>query len=107
MHPGEPPTVAGEESKPGGKLLACKGVRKQPTACFDVISSASSSSSKSALFKCDLLLANDYLFYKDLEDFRVPSSLASHGTFGFQENLQVALPQGCSEPCPQAHLYFD
>lgn len=49
--PGEPPMVAGEESNLGGKILACKGVRKQPTACFDVLSSASSGSSKTALFK--------------------------------------------------------
>lgn len=43
--------VAEEESKPGGKILACKGVRKDPRSCFDVISSASSSSSKSGLCK--------------------------------------------------------
>ena len=48
---GGAPMVAEEESKPGGKILACKGVRKDPRARFDVISSASSSSSKSALFK--------------------------------------------------------
>lgn len=33
---------AGGEHKPGEKILACNGVRKKPTACFDVISSTSS-----------------------------------------------------------------
>lgn len=51
VQPGEALMVSEEESKPGGKILACKGARKQPTACFGIISSASSSSSKSALFK--------------------------------------------------------
>lgn len=41
---GEPPMVAGGESKPGEKILACKGVRKKPTACFDVVSSKLSNS---------------------------------------------------------------
>lgn len=75
--PGETSTVAGEENKPRGEILACKGMRKQPTACFNV----SSSSSKSALFKCY------YLSYEDLEDFRVSNPLASHGTPVFRENL--------------------
>jgi len=51
VQPGEPPMVAGEESKPEGETLACKGVRKRQRACFDVVSSASSGSTKSALFK--------------------------------------------------------
>lgn len=44
VSPGEPPRVAGEESKPGEKILACKGVRKTPAASFDGISSSSSNS---------------------------------------------------------------
>lgn len=40
VSPGQPPMVAGGESKPGEKILACKGVRKKPGACFDVISSS-------------------------------------------------------------------
>lgn len=44
VSPGKTPRVAGEESKPGEKILACKGVRKKPTASFDGISSSSSNS---------------------------------------------------------------
>lgn len=44
VSPWEPLMVAGGKSKPGEKILACKGVRKKPTACFDVIPSEISNS---------------------------------------------------------------